>query len=377
MPTLPFELLIGSDRADDLRGTNRIDFALGLAGDDVIRLRGGADVAAGGSGDDVILAGGGDDLVDGGAGRDRIEGGGGDDVVRGGRGVDLFVFDPSREGEGRDVVTDFWLGVDRIVLDVAAVLEATPGLAEAVVAGGGDVAAVLAGLDDSDGWLLRANRDGDLVIGHPNGRITLAGVSAEGIESFADIAGALTVDGLGEALTDLGDSTGVPESIAAVVAASGAGFDDHGGDFDILLAAAGAAGLVDALGDREASLTVFAPTDDAFVSLAGRLGFHGGDEGEAFEFIIGALTELGGGDPIPLLTDVLSYHVVDGALTLGELQAQGQVETLLEDATLGVAGRRLIDAEPDLGNARIVAEDIQTGNGVIHAVNQVLLPLDL
>ncbi len=51
--------------------------------------------------------------VAGGAGDDTLLGGGGDDVLHGEAGADLFVFDP---GMGRDLVTDFQPGVDRLLL---------------------------------------------------------------------------------------------------------------------------------------------------------------------------------------------------------------------------------------------------------------------
>ena len=377
MPKLPLSARVGTNRADELAGTGRTDFIFGLGGDDVIRLKGGNDFAFGGRGDDTIYGDGGHDVIDGGSGNDRIEGGSGNDLLKGGGGRDFFVFDPSRAGEGHDEIADFKLGQDRIVLKVEDVLAASPNLAGAIVSGGGDVAAVFAALDADACWGLNANRDGDLVIRHPNGRITLDGVPAKGIESFADLGGALTVEGLGATLTSLGDQTGVPASIAAVVAASGDGFDGDGADFDMLLAAVGAAGLTGALADPDAALSVFAPTDAAFLSLADRLGFEGEGEADAFDFIVGALTELGDGDPIPVLTDVLSYHVVGEAKTLGEFQADRHIDTLLDGAPLKLVGTRLADRDPDLADARIVAADIQTGNGVIQAIDQVLLPLDL
>lgn len=377
MPTFPFTFRSGTNRADEFLGSRRTDFFDGRGGNDLIRLGAGDDFALGGSGADRIFGGRGDDAIDGGSGRDVIAGGSGNDLLNGGSGADFFLFDPSRNGEGRDVIADFRVGSDKIVLNVADVLESTPDLAGAIVAGGGAVAAVFAALDDSDVWGLRANGRGDLVIEHPNGTITLRGIEAAGIDSFADLSGALTVRGLGETLTELGPQTGVPASIAAVVAASGSGFDSNGADFDMLLAAVQAAGLTDALADPDASLTVFAPTDAAFLSLADRLGFEGHGEADAFDFIVEAVTGLGGGDPIPVLTDILRYHVSAGADTLGELQADRSVDTLLENAVLGIRGDRVVDADPDFADARIVASDVQTGNGVIQVVNQVLLPLDL
>ncbi len=73
---------------------------------------------------------------------------------------------------------------------------------------------------------------------------------------------------------------------------------------------------------------------------------------------------------------MLSDHVVAGSKTLGEFQADG-IDTLLSGAPLRIEGTRLVDADPDFADARVVASDVQTGNGIIQVVNQVLLPLDL
>ncbi len=56
-------------------------------------------------------------------------------------------------------------------------------------------------------------------------------------------------------------------SIADAVAKSGGEFDQNENDFDILLNAVIAANLVDALAASGADLTVFAPTDKAFIAL--------------------------------------------------------------------------------------------------------------
>ena len=60
-------------------------------------------------------------------------------------------------------------------------------------------------------------------------------------------------------------------------------FDDNSGDFDLLIQALTITGLVDAVSHGD--LTVFAPTDAAFVELAQNLGYEGTDEGEAFGVI--------------------------------------------------------------------------------------------
>ncbi len=166
-------------------------------------------------------------------------------------------------------------------------------------------------------------------------------------------------------------------SIAGIVAASGGEFDDNSGDFDILFQAVQSAGLVDALNDPDAELTAFAPTDGAFISLAQSIGFEGDDEAGACNFIVEALTALGGGDPIPVLTDVLTYHVSAGAQTLEDVVAQGSVTTLLgADFTLDAEGN-LEDLDPDAANPGLVATDVEASNGIVHVIDGVLRPTDL
>lgn len=167
-------------------------------------------------------------------------------------------------------------------------------------------------------------------------------------------------------------------SIAGIVAQSGEGFDTDAGDFDMLLAAVKAAGLVGALDDPGADLTVFAPTDGAFVALAGDLGYGGSDEAGALSYILTVLGALNGGDAVGLLTDVLLYHVSAGAQQQSQVVAQGEVTTLL-GASFGVdAGTgTLIDNEPDLADPGLVATDIQASNGIVHVIDGVLIPADL
>lgn len=165
-------------------------------------------------------------------------------------------------------------------------------------------------------------------------------------------------------------------TIAGIVAASGS-YDGNGQDFDLLLNAAVAADLVGALGDPAADLTAFAPNDAAFLNLARTLGFSGSDESAAFGYLVEALTLLsGGGDPIPLLKNILLYHVAPESLQSSQVLSASAIPTLL-GASLGVDGASLVDAEPDLANPTIVAVDIQAANGVVHVIDNVLLPADL
>ncbi|MEM9146347.1 MAG: fasciclin domain-containing protein [Pseudomonadota bacterium] len=208
-----------------------------------------------------------------------------------------------------------------------------------------------------------------------------------------DVANADFVEGL----TEVAASNGVIQAVDAVllpfdlddpaptdtitdtVAASGDAFDDNGSDFDILLAAVGAAGLADTLANPDASFTVFAPVDAAFLALAAELGQDASSEQAAFDGIVAALTGLSEtGDPIPLLTSILTYHVVDGAESRASLASGAEITTVF-GAAPAVDGRSLVDVDPGFAEAAFIdgASDLVQANGVIHAIDAVLLPINV
>ncbi|MGK2957465.1 MAG: fasciclin domain-containing protein [Acidimicrobiales bacterium] len=167
-------------------------------------------------------------------------------------------------------------------------------------------------------------------------------------------------------------------TIAGIVAASGGEFDNTRSDYDILLNAVQTAGLVDALNDPAANLTVFAPNDRAFIMLARDLGFKGWNEAGAWEFLVGALTQLGNGDPIPVLTNVLLYHVAPARLGILDVALSNKVDTLL-GASFGVKFVVLVDADPNFTNPVVLplASNIKAANGIVHTISRVLLPVNL
>lgn len=170
-------------------------------------------------------------------------------------------------------------------------------------------------------------------------------------------------------------------TIASFVASSGNGFDNNPFDYDVLLKAAVTADLVAPLADPQARLTLWAPNDGAFVRLARDLGFAGTSEANAWDYLVGVLTNLGGGDPIPVLRQVLLYHVAPTRINAVQfliLGITGQTVTTLQGGTFRPAGLRIIDNEPDLVDPTLfVPLNVVTGNGIVHTISRVLIPVNL
>ena len=155
-----------------------------------------------------------------------------------------------------------------------------------------------------------------------------------------------------------------------------------GGQRAGLLNAVIAADLADALADPNADLTVFAPNDFAFMRLASDLGWDGnGGEKGAWNAIVGVLTELGGGDPIPVLTTILTYHVAPESLTFIDviiLSFFGETITTLQGGEITPRFFKLVDNDPDFRDPFLfVPFNVRVDNGVIHTISRVLIPVDL
>jgi transforming growth factor-beta-induced protein len=117
------------------------------------------------------------------------------------------------------------------------------------------------------------------------------------------------------------------------------------------------ADLVGAVADSEAELTVFAPTNDAFVALLSELGATSLDD-----------------VPVGTLTDILLYHVI-GSKAMSTDLASGYFPTLstFSDNNLSM----YIEVGEGVtinGNTMVTAADIEADNGVIHVVDKVILP---
>ena len=128
-------------------------------------------------------------------------------------------------------------------------------------------------------------------------------------------------------------------------------------EFSILVEALMKADLVGAVADSEAELTVFAPTNDAFVALLSELGATSLDD-----------------VPVGTLTDILLYHVI-GSKAMSTDLASGYFPTLstFSDNNLSM----YIEVGEGVtinGNTMVTAADIEADNGVIHVVDKVILP---
>lgn len=124
------------------------------------------------------------------------------------------------------------------------------------------------------------------------------------------------------------------------------------GSFKTLAAALGAGGLVDAL-KGDGPFTVFAPTDEAFAKLP--------------EGTVETLLKPENKDQ---LVDILTYHVVSG-------KVPSKVAVTLTEATAlnkKMLALKVKDGSLFLNSSKVVTADIECSNGVIHVIDEVLLP---
>jgi uncharacterized surface protein with fasciclin (FAS1) repeats len=123
------------------------------------------------------------------------------------------------------------------------------------------------------------------------------------------------------------------------------------GSFETLLAAATAAGLVETL-KGEGPFTVFAPTDEAFAALPE-----------------GTVDNLLKPENKDTLASILTYHVVPGEFMASDLK-DDMVKTSVQGGQLMVD----LDDGVKINGATVVSADIDASNGVIHVIDQVILP---
>ncbi len=179
--------------------------------------------------------------------------------------------------------------------------------------------------------------------------------SASDITLFFD-ASAPSVNGASITQTDIDASNGVIHVIDEVLLPPDVATAAQLAGLTTLVAAVehGQAGPTLAAGE---AWTVFAPTNDAFDALLGSIGAT-------------QITQL----PAGLVNAVVSYHLVDGAVASGDVQAGIAPSALANpwqkpvSLFLGTEGGVTVN-----GNAVIIA-DVKTTNGIVHVIDGVLIP---
>ncbi len=155
--------------------------------------------------------------------------------------------------------------------------------------------------------------------------------------------------------TDIETSNGVIHVIDSVILPADKDIVDTAvgaGSFKTLVAAVKAAGLVDTLKSK-GPFTVFAPTDEAFAKLPE-----------------GTVANLLKPENKDQLVAILTYHVV-----VGKVMASDVVKISFAKTVNGKsAAVKVSDAGVMVDNAKVVATDIETSNGVIHVIDSVILP---
>lgn len=124
------------------------------------------------------------------------------------------------------------------------------------------------------------------------------------------------------------------------------------GQFKTLAAALTAADLVDTLKGK-GPFTVFAPTDEAFAKLPA-----------------GTLETLLKPENKQKLVEILTYHVVSGKVMAADVVKLKEAKTVQGKA----AKITVADGKVMVDKANVVKTDVMTSNGVIHIIDQVILP---
>ena len=152
------------------------------------------------------------------------------------------------------------------------------------------------------------------------------------------------------------NQTLVPASMSIAGVATDLGFSK-------LVEALTEAGLAQTFVDP-GNFTVFAPTNAAFDALYGVLGVTTPDQ-------IDDAT----------LDAVLKYHVINGARVFSTDLEDALAPATLQGATLTINvsgnGVSITDNDPESADANVVATDVLATNGVVHAIDAVILPVDV
>ena len=128
-------------------------------------------------------------------------------------------------------------------------------------------------------------------------------------------------------------------------------------NFSTLVTALSCTGLVGAVADPDAELTVFAPTNAAFATA----GLNATNICSTFD------TET--------LTTILLYHVVgERRPSPSVINGRNKMITMLAGGSIYPQGKGSLTIDANNSSVNIVAADILASNGIIHVIDFVLLP---
>ena len=129
------------------------------------------------------------------------------------------------------------------------------------------------------------------------------------------------------------------------------------GNFNTLVAALSCTDLVGAVSDPEAELTVFAPTDSAFAAA----GLDATNICTVYD--------------TQTLTTILLYHVVgERRPSPSVINGRNKSIEMLAGGSIFPEGQRSLTIDANNSSVNILIPDVLASNGIIHAIDFVLLP---
>jgi uncharacterized surface protein with fasciclin (FAS1) repeats len=149
----------------------------------------------------------------------------------------------------------------------------------------------------------------------------------------------------------VGTLVATPTVVLADAGKTIVGVASEAGQFKTLVAAVKAADLVETL-NGAGPFTVFAPTDDAFAKLPA-----------------GTVEDLLKPENKAKLKAVLTYHVIPGKIMAADVKTSNVKTVNGKEVAVKAA-----DGKVTIGGANVVKADVAASNGVIHVIDNVLIP---
>ncbi|MGB5943746.1 MAG: fasciclin domain-containing protein [Leeuwenhoekiella sp.] len=226
-----------------------------------------------------------------------------------------------------------------------------------------------------------------------NNAISAGGSSASALggltRRFIERDGALYINGSEILATDINADNGTVHVIDKVMIATGGNVVEsalalqgaqvfQNPELTFLVAAVVYAELAETLSSPDLNFTVFAPTDAAFKTLLGGAPDIADDGllGDAYTGDPSDITKL----PKELVATVLTYHVFADVSSVAKFTSEmnGGQQAMFngEEVTLGafMDGTLTVKGISNVSPANMVIPDVQATNGIVHVIDQVLLP---